>query len=91
MITAVPGITGLIDRLEAASLVERQRCDHDRRVIYVAIAPRAVEILAEIDEPLVELHKQTLGHMTSDELSTLSELLAKARKGPSGAVLNPEP
>ena len=91
MITAVPGITGLIDRLEAATLVERHRCDQDRRVIYVAIAPRAVEILAEIDEPLVELHKRTLGHMTPDELSTLSELLAKARQGPSGAALNPEP
>src|SRR5947209_7625599 len=78
MITAVPGITGLIDRLEVASLVERQRCDHDRRVIYVSIAPQAMEILAEIDQPLVELHKQALGHMTPDELSMLSELLAKA-------------
>src|SRR6478735_3702066 len=64
MITVVPGITGLIDRLESASLVERQRCDHDRRVIYVAIAPRAVEILAEIDGPLEKLHRQTLGHMS---------------------------
>src|SRR4029078_3938966 len=39
MITGGPGITGLIDRLEAAGLVERKRCDQDRRVIYVAIAP----------------------------------------------------
>src|SRR6476646_6345342 len=39
MITVVPGITGLIDRLETAGLVERKRCDQDRRVIYVAIAP----------------------------------------------------
>ena len=80
MITVVPGITGLIDRLESASLVERKRCDHDRRVIYVALAPRAVEILAEIDEPLEQLHKQTLGHMTADELATLSRLLEKARQ-----------
>ena len=42
MITVVPGITGLIDRLESASLVERKRCDQDRRVVYVAIAPRAL-------------------------------------------------
>src|SRR5437868_12557920 len=64
MITVVPGITGLIDRLESASLVERKRCNHDRRVIYVAITPRAIEILAEIDEPLSNLHQQTLGHLT---------------------------
>src|SRR5436309_4936493 len=64
MITVVPGITGLIDRLEAASLVARQRCDNDRRVSYVVIAPQALALLAAIDQPLVELHKQALGHMT---------------------------
>jgi DNA-binding MarR family transcriptional regulator len=82
MITVVPGITGLIDRLESASLVERKRCDHDRRVTYVAIAPRALEILAELDEPLAELHKQTLGHLAPEELTTLSRLLEKARQFP---------
>jgi DNA-binding MarR family transcriptional regulator len=83
MITVVPGITGLIDRLEAASLVERRRCDDDRRVIYVALAPRASEILAQIDAPLEALHQQTLGHLTADELQTLSRLLEKARS-PAG-------
>src|SRR5262245_19837508 len=80
MLTVVPRITGLIDRLESASLVERKRCDQDRRVTYVAIAPRALEILAEIDDPLEELHKQTLGHMTKEELTSLSRLLEKARQ-----------
>src|SRR5512135_491877 len=36
-VTVVPGITGLVDRLEAAGLVRRQRCPEDRRVIYVAL------------------------------------------------------
>ena len=36
-ITVVPGITGLVDRLEEAGLVTRQRCVEDRRVIYVAL------------------------------------------------------
>jgi MarR family transcriptional regulator, 2-MHQ and catechol-resistance regulon repressor len=80
MITVVPGITGLIDRLEAANWVERKRCDQDRRVIYVALSPRAMEILAEIDGPLETLHKQTLGHLAADELDTLSRLLEKARQ-----------
>jgi DNA-binding MarR family transcriptional regulator len=80
MITVVPGITGLIDRLEAARLVERKRCDQDRRVTYVAIAPQAVEILRQIDEPLLELHQRLLGHMTAAELTTLSRLLEKARQ-----------
>ncbi|HEX5104502.1 MAG TPA: MarR family transcriptional regulator, partial [Pirellulaceae bacterium] len=63
MITAVPGITGLIDRLVAAELVTRKRCDQDRRIVYVSIAQKATALLAEIDEPLIELHKELLGHL----------------------------
>src|SRR5579885_1842444 len=37
-ITVVPGITGLIDRLEKAGFVNRVRCEKDRRVIYVTLA-----------------------------------------------------
>jgi len=88
MITVVPGITGLIDRLETAGLVERKRCDHDRRVVYVAITPQAIELLGHIDEPLRELHRQTLGHMTRSELDILTSLLEKAREP---HLLNPEP
>jgi len=80
MITVVPGITGLIDRLEAAGLVERKRCDNDRRVIYVAIAARAVQLLHEIDPPLLQMHKQLLGHMNTSELTSLINLLEKARQ-----------
>ena len=80
MITVVPGITGLVDRLEMAGLVERRRCEHDRRVTYAAITPHALTLLDKIDEPLLALHKQTLGHMSLADLNTLSRLLEKARE-----------
>ncbi len=79
MIQAVPAITGLIDRLEKQQLVERRRCEEDRRVVYVAITPRAIEVLKRIDKPLAELHKTLMGQLTARELSTLSRLLEKAR------------
>jgi DNA-binding MarR family transcriptional regulator len=91
MITVVPGITGLIDRLEAAELVERKRCDNDRRVIYVALAAQAVELLAKIDSPLLEMHKQVLGHMSEPELMTLITLLEKARRPLTADLSDPEP
>jgi len=87
MITVVPGITGLIDRLEMAGLVERKRCDNDRRVIYVAVTARAVQVLHEIDPPLLQMHKQLLGHMKADELTALINLLEKARQPLSGSEL----
>ena len=79
MITVVPGITGLIDRLEAGGLVERKRCSEDRRVIYVAITSKAIALLDQIDEPLLKLHREVLGHMSREELKSLTQLLEKAR------------
>src|SRR5438094_4670660 len=54
-ITVVPGITGLIDRLEQAGLVNRLRCEKDRRVIYVALTEHGATTLTALDEPLVAL------------------------------------
>src|SRR5438876_5327371 len=51
-ITVVPGITGLIDRLEQAGFVQRVRCETDRRIIFVALADHGTETLAALDEPL---------------------------------------
>ena len=42
-ITVVPGITGLIDRLEQKSLVQRQRCSKARRMRDVVDLPDATE------------------------------------------------
>lgn len=83
MITVVPGITGLIDRLEQAGLAERQRCVQDRRVIYVAISEKGLQLLAQLDEPLLQLHRDLLSHMSHAELKELSRLLEKARTGPA--------
>ncbi len=79
MVTVVPGITGLIDRLEEAGLVERKRCDRDRRVIYVEVTSKGLKILDNLDKPVLALHRKLLGHMTRTELKELIRLLEKAR------------
>ena len=79
MIVVVPGITGLIDRLEQADWVRRVRCEKDRRVIYVEITTKALKVLADLDQPLLELHQKLMGHLTKAELKELIRLLEKAR------------
>src|SRR5947209_601621 len=59
-ITVVPGITGLVDRLEQAGFVNRVRCDKDRRVIYVVLAEQGTKTLAALEEPLDTLHRKLL-------------------------------
>lgn len=79
MVTQVPGITGLIDRLERAGLVARQRCQEDRRVIYVAITAPALQLLAALDAPVAELHRQLLHQLPPSDLKELNRLLEKVR------------
>jgi DNA-binding MarR family transcriptional regulator len=80
-VTVVPGITGLIDRLEAAGFVSRERSSEDRRVVYVALTDKAAKVLAKIDRPLVEMHERVMRHLTKTEINELMRLLDKVRAG----------
>ena len=84
-ITVVPGITGLIDRLERAGFVNRLRCEKDRRIIYVALTDQGMTTLAALDEPLVALHHKLVGHLSQGELKELIRLLEKVREPLVGA------
>lgn len=80
MVVRVPDVTRLIDRLETAGLAVRTRSEADRRVVKVEITKAGLDLLAKIDQPLLDLHKATLGHLTPSELEMLSGLLEKARQ-----------
>ena len=80
MVQVVPAITGLIDRLEKQELVKRARCTEDRRVVYIDLTDKAVQLLKTTDKPVIKLHKQVIGHLTRKELKELSRLLVKARE-----------
>lgn len=78
-VTVVPGITGLIDRLEQAGFVMRKRCEQDRRVVFVEIADKGTKVLGQLDTPVLALHKTLMGHLSQVELKQLSRLLEKVR------------
>jgi DNA-binding MarR family transcriptional regulator len=86
MVTPMPDITRLVDRLEAAGLARRERIATDRRVVLVRIAPPGLELLARLDEPVRAIHKRQLKHLTRGELAELNRLLAKVRQ--PGAALS---
>jgi DNA-binding MarR family transcriptional regulator len=50
MIDRAPNATRLTDKLIAKGLVIRERCDMDRRVVYVRISPKGLELLKRLDE-----------------------------------------
>lgn len=79
MVTRVPDITRLVDRLAEAQLVERTRSVSDRRVVMISITEKGRQLTEEIRRPLLEIHRQNLEHMSEEELTQLNQLLVKAR------------
>lgn len=79
MVVRVPDVTRLVDRLEARGLVERGGCSTDKRVKYVSISEAGRRLLAEIDPQIEGLGRSVLGHMSEEELRSISRLMELAR------------
>ena len=79
MLTREPDITRLIDRLVREKLVERTRCEEDRRVVWVSLTTKGWERVNKLDRPVMALHRKQLGRLGVRKLGLLSELLEQAR------------
>lgn len=79
MISVVPAITSLLDKLEKRRWVRRVRCKNDRRVWHVHLTDEGSKLLAELDEPNLAMHHSLVGHLTAAEQTRLLALLEKAR------------
>jgi DNA-binding MarR family transcriptional regulator len=64
-------ITGLVDRMEKAGLVRRERDEEDRRKVYIAIIPEALEKVARYYEPLQKAVTKNWEGYTDAELKLL--------------------
>ena len=80
LVSQVPDVTRLLDRLEEAKLIERSRSAEDRRVVTTRITERGQRLLRELDAPVLATHKRQLGHMSREQLRTLIDLLGVARR-----------
>lgn len=80
MVTPVPDVTRLVDRLVDRGLVERQRDTQDRRVVRLSLAPSGLELLAELDGTVETWLREHLGHLGDERLKELSELVELARR-----------
>ena len=79
MINRITDLTRLVDKLVRERYAERQISKKDRRVIFVKITAKGLNVLAKLDKPVLKLHKDQLGHLSRSELSELNRLLPKSR------------
>lgn len=76
MIERAPNATRLMDKLCEKKLIERVRCEHDRRVVYIDITEQGLKLLSKIDG---NIKLDFLERLTEKEASQLSDLLDKIR------------
>ncbi|AQS92648.1 MarR family transcriptional regulator [Polaribacter sp. BM10] len=76
MIERAPNATRLMDKLCDKNLIERERCEHDRRVVYVQITQQGLHLLSNIDD---FKNVSFLDKLSEEEALTLSNLLDKIR------------
>lgn len=80
MVEKSPNTTRLMDKLFDKGLIERERCNNDRRVVFVKISEEGLKLLAEIDEAFIDTDAGMMTkNLTDDEADTLSDLLDKLR------------
>ena len=81
MLTRMPDMTRLLDRMEEAGWVTRAREREDRRMVLTRISASGQTLLKELDGPVNELHRVQLARLTDDQLRSLVDLLTLAREG----------
>lgn len=79
MVARVPDATRLLDRMEAAGLIERSRDDQDRRFVTTRISQVGRKLVDSLDDPMNELHRQHFGELTKEQLDELISSLERVR------------
>ena len=79
MVEQTPGITRLLDKLEAKQLVRRERCPDDRRQVLCWITERGLRLLTQLDKPTVSAGSRAMEPLTADALRALILNLERIR------------
>ena len=75
MIDRAPNATRLTDKLIAKGLVERERCEEDRRVVFVRISAKGMDLLAAIDKKNEAAAQLDANRISEDEAALLNRVL----------------
>jgi DNA-binding MarR family transcriptional regulator len=81
MIEEAAGITRLLDKLESAGFVVRERSTPDRRQVVCQITPAGLDLLASLDKPVDEVNLTAVQMLDEPDRQTLVDLLGAVRAG----------
>lgn len=76
MVQKSPNSTRLMDKLCEKKLIQRNRCESDRRVVFVKITKKGLDLLERIDLSDFDTY---MNRLTESEAKLLNDLLDKIR------------
>lgn len=79
MLDRTPGVTRLIDRIEARGWAERRRCQQDRRRVFCTITAAGLDLLAEMDPLAIDMDVLTMSGLSDGDMDALLDTLAAIR------------
>jgi MarR family transcriptional regulator, organic hydroperoxide resistance regulator len=80
MVEQAPGITRLVDRLEKAGLVRRERTRSDRRQVLCHIEPKGLKLLSWLDASVPQATEVLFSGLKPGDVEKLTETLDSIRK-----------
>lgn len=80
LLAQVPDVPRILQRMEKAGWVRRERGKEDRRMVLTTLTEAGHRLVGELDQPLVQMMDTLFTGMTETEMSGLNELLVKARE-----------
>lgn len=80
LLTRMPDVTRLLDRMENAGLVARAREGDDRRRVSTTITAKGRRLVDKLDDVVAAEHQRRFGHLGRDRLNDLIETLAEVRE-----------
>ncbi len=75
MIEETPGVTRLLDRLEAKAYIRRQRCPRDRRQHLCWLSSDGSRLLERLTPAMSDGHERVLEHLSISDRQQLVTLL----------------
>ena len=79
LVTRMPDVSRLLDRMETAGLIHRVRSTTDRRQVNTTLTTKGRKLVNELDGPMAKAHEKQLGHLDAKQLKSLIDLPALAR------------
>lgn len=79
LVAQVPDVPRILERMEKAGWVKRERGEQDRRMVMVTLTESGLGLVNELDDPMKETLLGLFGKMPENGLQQLNELLVMAR------------